>query len=199
MPGQETMGQFLQETVFSPLGARAHIGLAEHLQASHKIAPCVALTAEEVLEAATAAGRSDVAQLLAKFQLATSSSSSPAPPPILGMVDSAGAGFWDLPRVRRAEVPSRGGLASARGLALVAGQLAMQGGSLLSAQAVAQMQQHPTVGFTFGMKTFYTQVQFVYNQLCHYSPVQGGVNFFQDGYDSTTMDAPEDDGDEDRF
>ena len=86
----------------------------------------------------------------------------------------------------------------------MAGQLAMQGGSLLSAQAVAQMQQHPTVGFTFGMKTFYTQVQFVYNQLfvhfifCHYPPVQGGVNYFQDGYDSTTMDAPEDE-DDDRF
>ena len=158
VPGQETMGQFLQETVFSPLGARAHIGLAEHLQTSHKIAPCVALTAEEVLEAATAAGRSDVKQLLTKFQLATTSSGSPAPPPILGMVDSVGAEFWDQPRVRRAEVASRAGLASARGLALVAGQLAMQGGSLLSAQAVAKMQQHPTVGFTFGMKTFYTQV-----------------------------------------
>ena len=40
----------------------------------------------------------------------------------------------------------------------MAGQLAMQGGSLLSARTVAKMQQHPTVGFTFGMKTFYTQV-----------------------------------------
>ena len=174
VPGQETMGQFLQETVFSPLGARAHIGLAEHLQASHKIAPCVALTAEEVLEAATAAGRSDVAQLLAKFQLATSSS-SPAPPPILGMVDSAGAGFWDLPRVRRAEVPSRGGLASARGLALVAGQLAMQGGSLLSAQAVAQMQQQPTLGYpVLGMKTLFTQ---------------GGVNYYADGHNPARQDS----------
>ena len=174
VPGQETMGQFLQETVFSPLGARAHIGLAEHLQSSHKIAPCVALTAEEVLEAATAAGRSDVAQLLAKFQLA-SSSSSPAPPPILGMVDSAGAGFWDLPRVRRAEVPSRGGLASARGLALVAGQLAMQGGSLLSAQAVTQMQQQPTLGYPVqGMKTLFTQ---------------GGVNYYADGHNPTRQDS----------
>ena len=78
----------------------------------------------------------------------------------------------------------------------------MQGGSLLSAQAVAKMQQHPTVGFTFGMKTFYTQVAWVQlftRVMLSYSPVQGGVNFFQDGYDSTTMDAPEDDGDEDRF
>ena len=174
VPGQETMGQFLQETVFSPLGARAHIGLADHLQASHKIAPCVALTAEEVLEAATAAGRSDVAQLLAKFQLA-SSSSSPAPPPILGMVDSAGAGFWDLPRVRRAEVPSRGGLASARALALVAGQLAMQGGSLLPAQAVAEMQQQPTLGYPVqGMKTLFTQ---------------GGVNYYADGHNPTRQNS----------
>ena len=177
VPGQETMGQFLQETVFSPLGARAHIGLAEHLQTSHKIAPCVALTAEEVLEAATAAGRSDVKQLLTKFQLATTSSSSPAPPPILGMVDSVGAEFWDQPRVRRAEVASRGGLASARGLALVAGQLAMQGGSLLSAQAVAKMQQHPTLGYPVqGMKTLFTQ---------------GGVNYYADGHNPTRHDSPQ--------
>ena len=86
----------------------------------------------------------------------------------------------------------------------MAGQLAMQGGSLLSARTVAQMQQHPTVGFTFGMKTLYTQagstsIVFTHHVMLSYSPVQGGVNFFQDGYDSTTMDAPEDDGDEDRF
>ena len=57
----------------------------------------------------------------------------------------------------------------------MAGQLAMQGGSLLSAQAVAQMQQQPTLGYPVqGMKTLFTQ---------------GGVNYYADGHNPTRQDS----------
>ena len=53
----------------------------------------------------------------------------------------------------------------------------MQGGSLLSARAVAKMQQRPTLGYPVqGMKTLFTQ---------------GGVNYYADGHNPTRHDSPQ--------
>ena len=110
VPGQETMGQFLQKTVFSPLGARAHIGLAEHLQTSHKIADVEALSPKEVAEAAAAAEREDVTRLLEKFLSYSSETEGrrlDQRPPWAGMRDTFDIGFWNSAAARRAEVSSR--------------------------------------------------------------------------------------------
>ena len=110
VPGQETMGQFLQETVFSPLGARAHIGLAEHLQTSHKIADVEALSPKQVADAAVAAGREDVTRLLEKFLSYSSETEGrrlDQRPPWAGMRDTFDIGFWNSAAARRAEVSSR--------------------------------------------------------------------------------------------
>ena len=67
--------------------------------------------------------------------------------------------FWNLPEVRRAEIPSRGGLASARGLAVIAAHLSRGGGDLLSRGAWQKMHQDPTPGFILsGRNTKFTQV-----------------------------------------
>ena len=79
-------------------------------------------------------------------------------PPIRNMTGPKDVSFWNLPSVRQAEVPSRGGLASARGLAVIAGHLARGGGDILSRGAWQKMHQDPTLGFCFGMKCHFTQV-----------------------------------------
>ena len=90
--------------------------------------------------------------------MAEDSTASP-PPPIRNMTSSKDVPFWNLPSVRRAEVPSRGGLASARGLAAIAGHLARGGGDLLSRGAWQKMHQDPTLGYPLGgMPTSFTQV-----------------------------------------
>ena len=109
VPGQETMGQFLQETVFSPLGARAHIGLADHLQSSHKIADVEALSPRQVSEAAVAAEREDVTRLLEKFLSYSSETEGrrlDQRPPWAGMKDTFDIAFWNSAAARRAEVTS---------------------------------------------------------------------------------------------
>merc|ERR1712181_183558 len=77
--------------------------------------------------------------------------------------------FWNTTACRRAEIPSAGGLASARGLAKVAGMLASggkaEGQTFLGEAGFRAMHDLPTEGWTFGMHTFYTQ---------------GGVNFYDD-------------------
>ena len=47
-----------------------------------------------------------------------------ARPPFTQARDAFSLEFWNSPEARRAEVPSAGGLASARGLAVIAGHLA---------------------------------------------------------------------------
>ena len=78
---------------------------------------------------------------------------------------AAGLSWWNGVAARRAEIPSAGGLASARGLARVASMLA-QGGkaggrTFLSPGGWEEMHGHTTQGDTFGMKTFYTQVRLI--------------------------------------
>ena len=86
-------------------------------------------------------------------------STTSAPPPIRGMTGPMDVSFWNLPEVRRAEIPSRGGLASARGLAVIAAHLSRGGGDLLSRGAWQKMHQDPTPGFILsGRNTKFTQV-----------------------------------------
>ena len=76
----------------------------------------------KAIAAATEAGREDIVKQVMKISV-DSPAASP-PPPIRNMRDQKDVPFWNLPSVRQAEVPSRGGLASARGLAVIAGHLA---------------------------------------------------------------------------
>ena len=81
-------------------------------------------------------------------------------PPFAGYTDTYSLEFWNSPEARRAELPSAGGLASARGLAVIAGHLARGGGDLLSRGAWGKMHQDPTLGYPLGgMLTSFTQVK----------------------------------------
>ena len=81
-------------------------------------------------------------------------------PPFTGYKDTYSLEFWNSPEARRAELPSAGGLASARGLAVIAGHLARGGGDILSRGAWTKMHQDPTLGYAAwgGMLTSFTQV-----------------------------------------
>ena len=80
-------------------------------------------------------------------------------PPFAGYTDTYSLEFWNSPEARRAELPSAGGLACARGLAVIAGHLARGGGDLLSRGAWSKMHQDPTLGYPLGgMLTSFTQV-----------------------------------------
>ena len=75
------------------------------------------------------------------------------------MSDSFAIDFWNSSSARRAEIPSGGGLASARGLAVVAGHVAARDSQeVISRVARDKMQAQATEGYLFGMKTFFTQV-----------------------------------------
>ena len=110
----------------------------------------------QVIAAASEAGRDDIVRKV--LEMPEDSTVSP-PPPIKGMTGPKDVPFWNLPEVRRAEIPSRGGLASARGLAVIAGHLARGGGDLLSRGAWQKMHGDPKIGFCFGMKCYFTQVK----------------------------------------
>ena len=112
-----------------------------------------------------AAGREDVVKLLTKFinyNKETEGRRLDARPPFTGSSDAFSLEFWNSPEARRAELPSGGGLASARGLAVIAGHLARRGGDLLSRGAWEKMHQDSTLGFCFGMKCYFTQVTQMY-------------------------------------
>ena len=70
--------------------------------------------------------------------------------------------FWNGVEARRAEIPSAGGLASAKGLAAVASMMSLGGKvgdkTFLTPSGWKEMHADTTEGDTFGMKTFYTQV-----------------------------------------
>ena len=94
-------------------------------------------------------------------------STTSAQPPIRRMTGSIDVPFWNLPQVRQAEIPSRGGLASARGLAVIAGHLARGGGDLLSRGAWQKMHQDPTPGFLLGGRnTEFSQVDIFVCVVC---------------------------------
>ena len=110
----------------------------------------------QVIAAASEAGRADIVSKVSIM------AEEPAayPPPIRNMTGPKDVPFWNLSSVRQAEVPSRGGLASARGLAVIAGHLARGGGDILSRGAWTKMHQDPTLGYAAwgGMLTSFTQV-----------------------------------------
>lgn len=72
--------------------------------------------------------------------------------------------FWNSVRCRRAEIPSAGGLASGRGLAKVANMLALGGNvglhKVLGEKGFDALHSETSEGWTFGMRTFYTQVTY---------------------------------------
>jgi len=170
-PDNKTLGQFLGENVFRKLGVGVHIGLRPEDQERIKIVNVEALSPQQVQESALDAGRQDVLKLLAKFinyNKETEGRRLDQKPPFTGIDELFSLEFWNGPEARRAELPSGGGLASARGLAVIAGHLARGGGDLLSRGAWQKMHQNPKIGFCFGMKCYFTQ---------------GGVADFKDGYD----------------
>ena len=169
-PQRRTIGQFLEETVFKPLEVNINIGLDEDKQKTKSIANVIGYTPEQVFMKAKEAGRMDILGDLNEFkkQNETEGNRRNTSPPFENVSDAFDLTFWNGSAARRAELPSGGALATARGLAVTAAHLAAGGGQLLSKEAWQEMHAKPTEGYTFGMKTFFTQ---------------GGVNFFQDGYD----------------
>ena len=87
----------------------------------------IILCTVQVQESAEAAGREDVIKLLTKFinyNKETEGRRLDQTPPFTGISDLFSLEFWNSSEARRAELPSGGGLASARGLAAIAGHLA---------------------------------------------------------------------------
>ena len=110
----------------------------------------------QVIAAASEACRDDI---VSKVLMMADESAASSPPPIRNMEGNMDVPFWNLSSVRQAEVPSRGGLANARGLAVIAGHLARGGGDILSRGAWHNMHQDPTLGYPLGgMLTSFTQV-----------------------------------------
>ena len=112
--------------------------------------------------AAREAGREDIRNLLKAFTNYSSETEGNRlnqGAPFKDMSSAFDMNFWNSSRARQAEIPSANGLSCARDLAVVAGQLAREGGSLLSPGAWRAMHQLPTEGFTFGMRTNFTQEQ----------------------------------------
>ena len=184
-PDQKTIGQYLQEKVFQPLGVNIQIGVDEEDQKKKSISNVIGYSPEQVVCKAKEAGRLDVLNHLKKFNeysKETEGRRLDSTPPFEGMTDAFDLRFWNSVEARRAEMPSAGALASARGMAVTAGHLASGGGDLLSQETWRKMHDKATEGFTFGQKTFFTQ---------------GGVNYFKDGYDPSNPDHVSDDDDDD--
>ena len=112
--------------------------------------------------AAREAGREDIRNLLKAFTNYSSETEGNRlnqGAPFEDMTSSFDIDFWNSVPARQAEIPSANGLSSTRDLAVVADQLARQGGRILSPGAWKEMHQLPTEGFTFGMRTDFTQVE----------------------------------------
>jgi len=169
-PSGRTIGQFLREEVLGPLGAEVFIGLSEQEQRKRHIANVEAPSDKDVEETAGKQGRSDVMEALKKFRAYEGETEGKRKEHKDTWKQGDAISFWNTTACRRAEIPSAGGLASARGLAKVAGMLAAEGKAdgktFLGEAGFRAMHDLPTEGWTFGMHTFYTQ---------------GGVNFYKDG------------------
>ena len=118
----------------------------------------------QVEEVATKAAHDGVLKQLEKFRAYAGETEGKRPdqPASVWKKEDGGLKWWNGVSARRAEIPSAGGLASARGLACVASMLA-QGGkaggkTFLTPDGWQKMHDNATEGETFGMKTFYTQV-----------------------------------------
>jgi len=186
-PNKKTIGQYLSENVFKPLDLNVHIGLSpkgQNMVDVNSIANVVHLNADEVIKAANDAKRDDVLTLLNRFTeynklKETEGKRKDQKAPFKSSGDTFDIKFWNSTDARRAEIPSAGGLASARALATIAGQLACGGGQLISENAFKKMHEQHTEGFVFGMKCFFTQ---------------GGVNYYKDGYVNEVSETIGEDG-----
>jgi len=184
-PNRKTVGQYLSEKVFKPLGLSAHLGLSpegQKMNDKNSIADVVQLNSDEVFKAANDAKRDDILSLLNKFMdynKETEGRRKDQKPPFKSSGDTFDISFWNSTEARSAEIPSAGGLASARSLAIIAGQLASGGGQLISENTFKKMHEKDTEGFVFGMKSFYTQ---------------GGVNYYKDGFVNAEDEAKETNG-----
>ena len=122
-----TIGEFVQAEIARPLGVDYFIGTpsSEH----HRIAPLVmspvAAAAPTSATAAATATATATANELASRMFA------PVYPPI--------SPPWNSPEFWSAEIPVTNGICTARALATIYGELARDGGSLVSRDAVAAM------------------------------------------------------------
>jgi len=159
-----SVGQFLRDEVFRGLEADVYIGLSEEDQLKTHIADLRAFSATELKECGKKKGRDDLVDSVER------SGEMPVLEDLWHMPDNLQMkdpmSFWNSTECRRAEIPSAGGLASARGLAKVANMLAQSTSDILGAEGHRALHAHPTPGVTFATSTFFTQ---------------GGVNHFEDG------------------
>jgi len=163
-PKGRSIGKFLRDEVFFGLEADIYIGLSEEEQTKKHIADLRAFSATELKECGKKKGRVDLVESVERAGEMPVLEDLWNMPPNLRMKDPMS--FWNSIDCRRAEIPSAGGLASARGLAKVANMLAQGGSDYLGAEGHQALHAFPTPGVTFGMSTFFTQ---------------GGVNHFEDG------------------
>jgi len=178
-PEHRTIGKFLKQTVFDPLGINIHIGMEEKLQESSNISDCVKFNEDEIMKQASAHGRDDIVKQIKDTLHAFSFDT-------VNKIDTTtwaklDMHFWNSSQARRAEIPSRNALTNAHDLAVIAGLLSTQGSDqILSQEVKEKMHQDPTVGYPLGgLKTFFTQ---------------GGVNHFLDGTDYTRSAKTEESG-----
>jgi len=117
-----SVGQFLRDEVFRGLEADVYIGLSEEDQLKTHIADLRAFSATELKECGKKKGRDDLVDSVER------SGEMPVLEDLWHMPDNLQMkdpmSFWNSTECRRAEIPSAGGLASARGLAKVANMLA---------------------------------------------------------------------------
>jgi len=170
-PARRTIGQFLREELLGPLGADVFIGLSEEEQNRRHIANVEAPSDKDVESTAGKQGRKDVMEAMRRFRAYEGETEGKRKEHKDTWKQGDAISFWNTTECRRAEIPSAGGLASARGLAKVAGMLSTggkaEGRTFLGEAGFRAMHDLPTEGWTFGMHTFYTQ---------------GGVNFYNDGW-----------------
>jgi len=159
-----SIGKFLRDEVFCGLEADIFIGLSEEEQRKKHIADLRAFSATELKEHGRKMGRDDLVDSVERMGEMPILEDLWNLPTDLQMKDPMS--FWNSPECRRAEIPSAGGLASARGLAKVASILSQGASDYLGAEGHSALHADPTPGVTFGMSTFFTQ---------------GGVNHFEDG------------------
>ena len=118
-----TLGQFLQEEIARPLGLRMQIGTPESEQ--EDVAPVIA-------EQPSSHGNLELERLLERFQAIMHDPDLPlAQSGVLmhGQSLFDDFGFWNLPKVRAAEIPAANGIFDARSLARLYAALA-EGGEL---------------------------------------------------------------------
>jgi len=163
-PKGRSIGQFLREELLIDLEADVFIGLSKAEQREKHIADLRAFPAAELKEHGKKKGRLDLAESVERAGEMPILEDIWTTPANLQIKDPMS--FWNSTDCRRAEIPSAGGLASARGLAKVANMLCQENGGPLGKKGFSAFHADPTPGVTFGMSTFFTQ---------------GGVNHFEDG------------------